>query len=139
MNKFVNVFNESKVEKVVKIDSDTQKILSPVKNEFLIAGGLKGIFDYESQSVKVALPDINFVLNEDDFGAIHGKLNIRLNGVQSKSICKGEKIKATFTKVENVTFEIWYNKELHKIEFTSDMQEKNLSYYTENNARITNK
>ncbi len=139
MNKFVNVFNGKVVEKVVKIDSETQKILTPIKNDFEIAGGLKGLLDFENQNVKIVLPEINFILNDDDFGAIRGMVNIRLNGVQTKLICKGEKIKATFIKVENVNFEIWYNKELHKIEFSSDMQEKKLPYYTENNLRITNK
>ena len=139
MNKLVKVFFNDEVKKVVKIDSETQKNISLSSNEFEIAGGLKGIFDYDNQNVLIALPEINFILNDDDFGAIRGALNIRLNGVQSKTICKVERIKATFTKVENVNFEIWYNKELHKIEFTSDLQNENLSYYTENNLRITNK
>lgn len=139
MNKLVLVYLGEKVVKAVKIDSDTQKNLSVKENAFVISGGLKGILDFNKQSVLVVCPKVNFMLDKDFKSYKDDSVNIMLNGTQTKSVLKGEEIESKFTDIENVTFKIRYDSVSKTFSYKHDLQALELPYYTENNSRIVTK
>ena len=118
MNKLVRIFNEGIELGVVKIDSATASTLKKGETEsFEIAGGLKGVFDYEKQCVFVELKQLNFLEKTKVLNGLQtakqGFNNVLLKDSQVKALYKeGKTLKdVTFTTIPNLAFELWVNQE----------------------------
>lgn len=138
MNKLVKIFKNKELEVVVKIDTDTAKILKEGEtNAFEIDGGLIGVIDKTNNLVYVSSPVINVIKNGDFKAFKEGLLNVQLNKKQTQELTKNGKLDGvSFVEIQGVKWTITLDNETKTIKAVSDFESIGLGYYTETNSII---
>lgn len=137
MNKLVKIFRNEKIMEVVKVDTDTTKILKEGEtNAFQIDGGLIGLLDKINNCVIVSAPAINVIRNAD-FKAISSTLqNVQLNKKQTLEINNKKELKGvSFVEIQNVKWDLSVNPD-GTIKAVSNLENRQLAYYTETNQPL---
>ena len=138
MNKLVKIFKNKELEVVVKIDTDTAKILKEGEtNAFEIDGGLIGVIDKTNNLVYVSSPVINVIKNGDFKAFKEGLLNVQLNKKQTQELTKNGKLDdVSFVEIQGVKWTITLDNETKTIKAVSNFESIGLGYYTETNSII---
>lgn len=137
MNKLVKIFRNEKTMVVVKIDTDTAKILKEGStNVFQLDGGLIAKLDSVENCVIVSAPVINVIRNSD-FKAISSTLqNVQLNKKQTLELNNKKELKGvSFVEIQGVKWDLSVNED-GTIKAVSNYENKQLAYYTETNQPL---